>query len=146
VLDAENCFQDALLKILCMEPYSDRISKPATWFYTVLKNTVIDYISLKRIYMEDIDGLSSDIFTDETNAGDSYSYWKSLFNTVSKKTLNKTEQTIFKFLMQGWAYEDIAAELGRTEGYIKTAVRRAKQKIGDFIKNPANSPYLINIA
>lgn len=133
--DADDLFQDTILKTL----YHYESFKPGTnlkaWAYTIMKNIFLNECKRKKIkptsnhpYLENIENNVSD---NTGNTSDSIFSHKEIHQIIGR--LEQASRDTFSLFLNGYKYKEIAEQLHIPVGTVKSRVFEARKKISHFL-------------
>jgi RNA polymerase sigma factor (sigma-70 family) len=141
---AEECLQDAYLKVFNHLHEFDQKSKFSTWFYSIIYNTAISIKRKKKIQTISID---DDTFDNDFDIPDeSLNYLDQLSISENKELIDKAlfkldelDRTIIMlFYYNEQSISDISKITGLVEANIKTKLFRSRKKLKNLLSKDFN--------
>lgn len=136
---AEDISQDVFLKLIeKIEMFDEKKATFVVWFWRLTRNMLVDYfrekkeISLSNFEDKDLDRLASYVAYGGVDA-------KLAHEKLQKflKTLGEEEQHIFELrYIAELSYKEMAELLGKSEGALRVAVLRVREKIKNGFTYP----------
>lgn len=137
--DAEDCLQDAMIRVYKSLSSFRGDSAFSTWLYRIVTNTCLDsHRRRKHRYSESLDSLSESGW----NAPDpGLTPEQSAVNRDLKRALNEAINTLPGDIraavvlrdVQGFSYEDVSEILGINIGTVKSRLSRGREKIRSYL-------------
>lgn len=137
--DADDLLQETFLKVyLNLERYNPSYTF-GQWVYTIARNTFVDYLRKRK------DNLSIDKFPKDQSSMSPQSLLptpeESIINSQQhaqlemylEKMTPKYRKLIELRFFRDYSYEEIAVELGKPLGTVKTQIHRAREQLCRFI-------------
>ena len=131
---AEDLTQDVFVKALgAFESYDPETSKSA-WIYTIARNHFVNYLEKSRpgVPLEDVEELAS-MSDDWPEQMMQRHDAKRLFTAMQELPRPDRDLIRLKFL-EGWGYEDIAMQVGKTAGALRVQAHRALKVLQHILK------------
>ena len=133
--DAQDCLQDAMLRIYKALPTFKGQSSFSTWAYRITMNTCLDDLRRKKVRQaSSLDQMLEVGWApvDENNTAERH-----LENSELKRNLSRAIQTLPEEMraavvlrdVQGFSYEEIANMLSTNVGTVKSRISRGREKL-----------------
>jgi len=124
--DAEDILQDLFLKIHSQHDSFNKVSKPESWIFKVVRNAIIDYYRARRPQSElDDSHQLQEPDRAEYDFDEIVRCLEPLVNNLSDK-----DQQIIKMVdFQHMTQQDAAEQLGITLSGVKSRVQRARKRL-----------------
>lgn len=138
--EAEDVFQQAMLKAISSESSLKEDEKIVSWFYQILRNTLLDELRKKNTIQKKAkeftawESLVQDELDQETE--------RVLCQCVSQllEELPKEDQKILqKHFFEGKSYAHLGKEFQKTEGSIRVQAHRARSKLKAAFQSCCNA-------
>lgn len=124
--DQEDLIQDMIAQLWKSYPAFREESAFKTWMYRVCLNTALTHFKKstrrKQIVVE---GISTDLHRDEQP--DDYEKKEVMYFLI--KTLSEIDRALILSYLEGFTGQEIAGNLGMTEGSVRVRLVRIKQKL-----------------
>ena len=139
--DAQDCLQEAMLRIYRSIGSFKGQSSFSTWAYRITMNTCLDELRRKKNKQStSLDSLLDVGWspTDESNAPERKAIQSELRNTLHAAIRALPEDMRSAIVlrdMQGMVYEEIAQALNVNVGTIKSRISRGREKLREKLKN-----------
>lgn len=137
--DAEDCLQDAMIRVYKSLSSFRGDSAFSTWLYRIVTNTCLDsHRRKKHRYSESLDDLSQEGW----NAPDTgMTPEESAVNSDLRRALNEAIENLPGDIraavvlrdIQGFSYEDVSSILGINIGTVKSRLSRGREKIRSYL-------------
>lgn len=137
--DADDLLQETFLKVyMKLERYNPSFTF-GQWVYTIARNTFIDYLRKRK------ENFSIDLFPKDQSSISPQSLLptpeESIINSQQRAQLDiylenmtpRYRKLIELRFFRDYSYEEIAAELGKPLGTVKTQIHRAREQLCRFI-------------
>jgi RNA polymerase sigma factor (sigma-70 family) len=131
--DRDDLLQEMILQLwLAFDSFRGE-SKFSSWMYRVSLNTAIVFFK-KQKRRPDSEQLpyQFDQVEEQSAAGEKEEQLAIFYKAVQK--LNKVEKALIYLYMEDVAYEEIAVNLGISEGNVRVRLNRIKNKLKEIIK------------
>lgn len=141
--DAQDCLQDAMLRIYKALPNFKGQSSFSTWAYRITMNTCLDDMRRKKVRQTaSLDALL-DLGWSPTDEDDTPE--RHLSNAELRRELSRAIQSLPEDMraavvlrdVQGFSYEEIASMLGANVGTVKSRISRGREKLRDILSEHA---------
>ncbi len=137
--DAQDCLQDAMLRIYKALPTFKGQSSFSTWAYRITMNTCLDDLRRKKVRQaSSLDQMLEVGWApvDENNTAERH-----LENSELKRNLSRAIQTLPEEMraavvlrdVQGFSYEEIANMLSTNVGTVKSRISRGREKLREIL-------------
>ena len=137
--DAQDCLQDAMLRIYKALPTFKGQSSFSTWAYRITMNTCLDDLRRKKVRQAQSLDQMLDIGwapVDENNTAERH-----LENNELKRNLSRAIQSLPEEMraavvlrdIQGFSYEEIANVLSTNVGTVKSRISRGREKLREIL-------------
>lgn len=137
--DAQDCLQDAMLRIYKALPTFKGQSSFSTWAYRITMNTCLDDLRRKKVRQaQSLDQMLEVGWApvDENNTAERH-----VENSELKRNLSKAIQTLPEEMraavvlrdVQGFSYEEIANMLSTNVGTVKSRISRGREKLREIL-------------
>ncbi|MBQ1257540.1 MAG: sigma-70 family RNA polymerase sigma factor [Clostridia bacterium] len=137
--DAQDCLQDAMLRIYKALPTFKGQSSFSTWAYRITMNTCLDDLRRKKVRQaQSLDQMLEIGWApvDENNSTEQH-----LENSELKRNLSRAIQTLPEEMraavvlrdVQGFSYEEIANMLSTNVGTVKSRISRGREKLREIL-------------
>ncbi|MBQ9857198.1 MAG: sigma-70 family RNA polymerase sigma factor [Clostridia bacterium] len=137
--DAQDCLQDAMLRIYKALPSFKGQSSFSTWAYRITMNTCLDELRRKKVRQAaSLDQMLEVGWSpvDEENATERH-----VDNQELKRNLSKAIQTLPEEMraavvlrdVQGFSYDEIASMLSTNVGTVKSRISRGREKLREIL-------------
>ena len=137
--DAQDCLQDAMLRIYKALPSFKGQSSFSTWAYRITMNTCLDELRRKKIRQAaSLDQMLEVGWSpvDEENSTERHAD-----NQELKRNLSKAIQTLPEEMraavvlrdVQGFSYDEIASMLSTNVGTVKSRISRGREKLREIL-------------
>lgn len=137
--DAQDCLQDAMLRIYKALPTFKGQSSFSTWAYRITMNTCLDDLRRKKVRQaQSLDQMLEIGWApvDENNSTERH-----LENSELKRNLSRAIQTLPEEMraavvlrdVQGFSYEEIANMLSTNVGTVKSRISRGREKLREIL-------------
>ena len=109
-------------------------SKFSSWMYRVALNTAIVFFK-KQKRRPDSEQLSHnfELAEEQSSSGEKEGQLALFYKAVQQ--LGKVEKAVIYLYMENQSYEEIATNLGITEGNVRVRINRIKNRLKEIIKN-----------
>ena len=141
--DANDCAQDALIKIFNSLNRFKGEASFSTWVYRITVNTVNDYlrrqnrqknISLEKHEQDGTELKDTNMFSSPDEMLDSVQIKSSIMSAIN--TLNDEQRTaVILCDVEGFSYEEIAQMLYISIGTVKSRISRGREKLKSLLKD-----------
>src|ERR1700709_564814 len=131
--DRDDLLQEIILQLwLAFDSFRGE-SKFSSWMYRVALNTAIVFFK-KQKRRPDNEPIppNFDKVEDTSAAGEKEAQLTMFYKAVQQ--LNKVEKALIYLYMENQPYDEIAANLGITEGNVRVRINRIKNKLKEIIK------------
>ena len=136
---AQDCLQDAMLRIYKALPTFKGQSSFSTWAYRITMNTCLDDLRRKKVRQaQSLDQMLEIGWApvDENNSTERH-----LENSELKRNLSRAIQTLPEEMraavvlrdVQGFSYEEIANMLSTNVGTVKSRISRGREKLREIL-------------
>jgi len=137
--DAQDCLQDAMLRIYKALPTFKGQSSFSTWAYRITMNTCLD--DLRRKKVRQASSLDQMLEVGWAPVDDNNTAERHLENSELKRNLSKAIQTLPEEMraavvlrdVQGFSYEEIANMLSTNVGTVKSRISRGREKLREIL-------------
>ncbi len=137
--DAQDCLQDAMLRIYKALPSFKGQSSFSTWAYRITMNTCLD--DLRRKKVRQAKSLDQMLEVGWAPVDDSNTAERHLENSELKRNLSRAIQTLPEEMraavvlrdIQGFSYEEIANMLSTNVGTVKSRISRGREKLREIL-------------
>ncbi len=137
--DAQDCLQDAMLRIYKALPTFKGQSSFSTWAYRITMNTCLDDLRRKKVRQaQSLDQMLEVGWApvDENNTAERH-----VENSELKRNLSKAIQMLPEEMraavvlrdVQGFSYEEIANMLSTNVGTVKSRISRGREKLREIL-------------
>lgn len=137
--DAQDCLQDAMLRIYKALPTFKGQSSFSTWAYRITMNTCLDDLRRKKVRQAQSLDQMLDVGwapVDENNTAERH-----LENNELKRNLSRAIQSLPEEMraavvlrdIQGFSYEEIANVLSTNVGTVKSRISRGREKLREIL-------------
>lgn len=133
--DAEDCLQEAMLRIYRALPNFKGMSSFSTWVYRITMNTCLDELRRKKVRRADsLDALTDVGFSpaDPSDTPEEHAE-RSAMRTEIGKAINQLPDDMRAAIVlrdiHGYSYEEIAEILDVNVGTIKSRISRGREKL-----------------
>ena len=120
--DAEDIVQNSFIKIYKAMDRLDENQQFYDYFFSILKNELIEFFRKKR----KTEPLPDNLFSPENNSYLTYSF----FDKLKLK-----HKQVLQLYADGYSYEEIAKKLKKPINTVKTLIRRARLEAKKYAKN-----------
>ncbi|MFZ2804455.1 MAG: RNA polymerase sigma factor [Patescibacteria group bacterium] len=131
---AEDLTQDVFIKALgAFEGYDPAISQ-TSWIFTIARNHLINQLQKTRpnVDLEEIENTMWDAVDGAEKMALRHDQ-KRLFDAIAQLPAEDAQVVRLKYL-EGWPYDDIAKELGKTAGSLRVQAYRALKELKKILK------------
>ena len=141
--DAQDCLQDAMLRIYKALPSFQGKSSFSTWAYRITMNTCLDELRRKKTRQaSSLDSLLDMGWSpaDEENTPERHSDQAELRRDISRALQTLPEDMRSAVILrdvQGFSYEEIAEILSVNVGTIKSRISRGREKLREILSGQA---------
>ncbi len=137
--DAQDCLQDAMLRIYKALPTFKGQSSFSTWAYRITMNTCLD--DLRRKKVRQASSLDQMLEVGWAPVDDNNTAERHLENSELKRNLSKAIQKLPEEMraavvlrdVQGFSYEEIANMLSTNVGTVKSRISRGREKLREIL-------------
>ncbi len=141
--DAQDCLQDAMLRIYKALPNFKGQSSFSTWAYRITMNTCLDDMRRKKVRQASSLDALLDLGWSPTDEDDTPE--RHLSNTELRRELSRAIQSLPEDMraavvlrdVQGFSYEEIANMLNANVGTVKSRISRGREKLRDILSEHA---------
>ena len=141
--DAQDCLQDAMLRIYKALPSFKGQSSFSTWAYRITMNTCLDELRRKKVRQASSLDQMLDLGwspVDENNSTERHAD-----NMELKRNLSRAIQTLPEEMraavvlrdVQGFSYDEIAEMLSTNVGTVKSRISRGREKLREILSKDA---------
>ena len=141
--DAQDCLQDAMLRIYKALPSFKGQSSFSTWAYRITMNTCLDELRRKKVRQASSLDQMLDLGwspVDENNSTEHHAD-----NMELKRNLSRAIQTLPEEMraavvlrdVQGFSYDEIAEMLSTNVGTVKSRISRGREKLREILSKDA---------
>jgi len=132
---AKDLTQTVFLKVFCsLNRYEEKNKNPLSYFFTVAKNTIIDYWKKKKEKRLNELNLSLNFNNNFLEIENKIDNEKMIFRAIKQLTEEQQEVIILKFIV-GLTNKEIAHLLEKKEENIRQIQCRALKNLSNFLKN-----------
>lgn len=130
--EAEDVFQQAILKAVASPTSTEEPEKVTSWFYQILRNTLTDEFRKMSSEKRKIDAFSAEVLP-ELDAETEENLCRCVESIMAD--LPAGEKTILeKHFFEGKKFKELSAEFHQSEGAIRVKALRAREKLKDSLK------------
>lgn len=141
--DAQDCLQDAMLRIYKAMPSFKGQSSFSTWAYRITMNTCLDDLRRKKVRKATSLDAMLDLGWSPVDPGDTPE--KHADNAEMRRELSKAIQQLPEDMraaivlrdIQGFSYDEIAQMLDANVGTIKSRISRGRERLRDILSGQA---------
>lgn len=141
--DAQDCLQDAMLRVYKALPSFKGQSSFSTWAYRITMNTCLDELRRKKVRQASSLDQMLDLGwapVDEMNSTERHAD-----NQELKRNLSRAIQTLPEEMraavvlrdVQGFSYDEIASMLSTNVGTVKSRISRGREKLREILSKDA---------
>lgn len=137
--DAQDCLQDAMLRIYKALPSFKGQSSFSTWAYRITMNTCLDDLRRKKVRQaQSLDQMLEIGWSpvDEHNSTERHMERSELKRNLSKAIDTLPEEMRAAVVLrdvQGFSYEEIASALSTNVGTVKSRISRGREKLREIL-------------
>lgn len=139
--DAQDCLQDAMLRIYKALPSFKGQSSFSTWAYRITMNTCLDDLRRKKVRQS----TSLDVMLDMgwTPSDEDDTPERHADNAEMRRAISRAIQTLPEEMraavvlrdIQGFTYEEIAGILSANVGTVKSRISRGREKLREILSS-----------
>ncbi|MBQ4157163.1 MAG: sigma-70 family RNA polymerase sigma factor [Clostridia bacterium] len=137
--DAQDCLQDAMLRIYKALPSFKGQSSFSTWAYRITMNTCLDELRRKKV--RQAASLDQMLEVGWSPVDEENSTERHVDNQELKRNLSKAIQTLPEEMraavvlrdVQGFSYDEIASMLSTNVGTVKSRISRGREKLREIL-------------
>ena len=137
--DAQDCLQDAMLRIYKALPSFKGQSSFSTWAYRITMNTCLDELRRKKV--RQAASLDQMLEVGWSPVDEENSTERHVDNQELKRNLSKAIQTLPEEMraavvlrdVQGFSYDEIASMLSTNVGPVKSRISRGREKLREIL-------------
>ena len=137
--DAQDCLQDAMIRIYKALPTFKGQSSFSTWAYRITMNTCLD--DLRRKKVRQASSLDQMLEVGWAPVDDNNTAERHFENSELKRNLSRAIQTLPEEMraavvlrdVQGFSYEEIANMLSTNVGTVKSRISRGREKLREIL-------------
>ena len=141
--DAQDCLQDAMLRIYKALPSFKGQSSFSTWAYRITMNTCLDDLRRKKVRQaSSVDQLIELGWspTDENDTPERHADNAELRRSLSRAIQSLPEEMRAAIVLrdvQGFSYDEIAETLNTNVGTVKSRISRGREKLREILSGEA---------
>jgi len=141
--DAQDCLQDAMLRIYKALPSFKGQSSFSTWAYRITMNTCLDDLRRKKVRQaSSVDQLIELGWspTDENDTPERHADNAELRRSLSRAIQSLPEEMRAAIVLrdvQGFSYDEIAETLNTNVGTVKSRISRGREKLREILSSEA---------
>jgi RNA polymerase sigma-70 factor (ECF subfamily) len=134
--EAEDIFQQSIVKAIATPTSADEPEKVTSWFYQILRNTLIDEFRKAKSLKKKTDEYAAEVLP-HLDPETEEKLCKCVNGLMSE--LPDIEKSILeKHFFEGKKFKELSNEFGQSEGAIRVKTLRARQKLKESLRDCCN--------